>query len=145
MTRSSLRATLIKGELLVVLNQLLLETLLKLFYWVTSGGGWWAARVSQPICAFNTRLGIHGLRSDFAYQHTTSEISVPITIDSRFMRVGGVARRSSAAAAPTPSDAITVVASGPSYGFGWGSAYEAPYYPRMAAVRRHHAAAGGRP
>jgi hypothetical protein len=144
-TRSSLRATLIKGELLVVLNLLLLEIVLQLLYWVTSGGGWLAARVSQPICAFNKRLGICRLRSDFAYQHKTSEFSVPITIDSRFMRVGGVARRSSAAAAPTPSDAITVAASGPSNGFGWGSAYEAPYYPRMAAVGRHHAAAGGRP
>lgn len=136
-SRSGLRASLLKGAVVVVVNLLLLEALLQLLYWVTSGGGWLGARVSPPIYAINTRLGIYGLRPQFTYQHKTSEFSVPISIDARAMRVRAGAPPSSAA----PFAGITVVATGPSYGFGWGSAYESTYYPRLGALlgQRLHA------
>lgn len=133
MTRSGLRASLLKGVLVVAVNLLLLEALLQLLYWVTSGGGWLAARVSPPIYAFNPKLGIYGLRPDFSYQHRTSEFSVPITIDGRAMRVVGDSPRPAASAGETFAG-ITVVATGPSYGFGWGSPYEQTYFPRLAQV-----------
>lgn len=133
MTRSGLRASLLKALLVVAVNLLLLEALLQLLYWVTSGGGWLAARVSPPIYAFNLKLGIYGLRPDFTYRHKTSEFNVPITIDGRAMRVAGDSPRPAASAGETFAG-VTVVASGPSYGFGWGSAYQDTYYPRLAAL-----------
>ncbi|MEB3235266.1 MAG: hypothetical protein VKM98_07550 [Cyanobacteriota bacterium] len=133
MTRSDLRAFLLKGVLVVAVNLLLLEALLQLLYWVTSGGGWLAARVSPPIYAFNPKLGIYGLRPDFTYRHKTSEFNVPIAIDGRAMRVAGDASRTAAPGSKS-FDGLTVLASGPSYGFGWGSPYQEAYYPRMAAL-----------
>jgi hypothetical protein len=129
-SRSCLGAAVLKGTLVVLVNMLLLEALLQLLYWATSGGGWLASRVSPPIYAWNSKLNLYGLRPDFAYQHKTSEFSVPISIDDRAMRVP--ARTSPSSAAPFAG--ITVVASGPSYGFGWGSAYGLTYYPRLSGL-----------
>lgn len=128
------RRWLLELPAVLLVNLLLLELLLQLLYWLTSGGGWLAARVSPPIYAENPTLGIYGLRPDFTYRHTTNEFSVPIVIDGRGMRVTRRPTSSTAGDQVPMRSGLTVVASGPSYGFGWGSDNQVSYYSRMATV-----------
>jgi hypothetical protein len=125
---------LLEVSAVVVFNLLLLELLLQALYWFTSGGGWLAARVSPPIYAANSALGIYGLRPNFSYRHTTNEFSVPIAIDARAMRVTQQAMPSASVDDVRSGHPLTIVASGPSYGFGWGSANQESYYSRMASL-----------
>jgi len=125
---------LLEGSAILLINLLLLELLLQFLYWFTSGGGWLAARVSPPIYADNPALGIYGLRPGFAYRHTTNEFSVPIVIDGRGMRVNRQPTSATAHDQVQNRSVLTVVGSGPSYGFGWGSDNQDSYYSRMARL-----------